>query len=260
MAPMKFEENIKRKLDARTIKPTEAAWERISKNLDDKPSRKKKPRWFWLAVAAGFVGILILAGNFLGPDFNNTKNQVVTAPTQNDSSEKEIVPDEILVRNETVLEQKKEEKPFGERFSGANAEVKGKSEKIRSSQDFQKEKKAFAESEKTTKKPPKTTQKFDDPALNRSIDREVDALLATVDSLRKNDQKVTDAEVNALLAKAQQKLLVEHDFLNGTEPLSAEALLQEAEEDIDRSFRDKIFDALKEGYMATREALASRNN
>ena len=260
MAPMKFEENIKQKLDGRKIKPSDSAWERIAKNLDDQRPKKQKPKWLWIAVAASFVGILILAGNFLGPDFNNTKNQVVTVPTQNDSSEKEIVPDEMLVQGETVLEQEKDDTPFGERFSGADAKVRGESEKTKLPQDFQKEKNAFAEAEKTTQKPSKITKKFEDPALNRSIDREVDALLATVDSLRKNDQQVTEADVDALLAQAQQKLLIDHEFSSGAENLSAEALLRETESEIDRSFRDKIFDALKEGYLTTREALASRNN
>lgn len=42
--------------------------------------------------------------------------------------------------------------------------------------------------------------------------------------------------------------------------ISAEALLYEVEEELDPSFRDRIFEALKDGFMKAREAIVSRNN
>ena len=274
MAPIKFEENIKQKLGERKMKPSDAAWERISRDLDRQAPKKRKNTWIWIAVAAGFIGILILAGSFFRPVTKNMENQIVAVPAYKNGDQKVGNPSEKIVGNQTVLDQGKADKPFGKKDLGVDTKVGSNSKNTRALETISKEESplphtdlANAEAEKITKNVPKTlknpvkpNEKFDDPALNRSIDREVNALLATVDSLEKEDHKVSDAEVNALLAKAQQKLLVERDFLNGTEPLSAEALLREAEGDLDRSFRDRLFDALKEGYLKTRDALASRND
>jgi len=42
--------------------------------------------------------------------------------------------------------------------------------------------------------------------------------------------------------------------------VDASALLLEAEQELDRSFRDQIFDALKSGYLKAKTAVANRNN
>ena len=65
MAPVKFEENIREKLEQRELKPSASAWERIEQRLDTSAKRKTKKGYAVWLVAAGFIGILILAGKFL---------------------------------------------------------------------------------------------------------------------------------------------------------------------------------------------------
>ena len=70
----------------------------------------------------------------------------------------------------------------------------------------------------------------------------------------------SDAEIDKLLRDAQRDIISEKMFDRERNTISAEALLYEVEEELDPSFRDRIFEALKDGFMKAREAIVSRNN
>ena len=265
MAPMKFEENIKERLDGREIKPSADAWERINAQLENDKSRKRKPSWFWLAVAAGFVGILILAGNFFKTSPQAQGNPAVTISTTTDAEKKEGNLNQIPIKEDkTILVDN--DKPYGENKTKTSKTIdkNHKKGKITDADlSIKPTKTALTEAGKTTETPEKTTPKtevFKDELLNTSIDAEINALLARVDSLKQSNHQVTDTDIDALLAQAQEKIVNEHRFIEPNKSLSATALLQEVEGELDNSFRDEIFNALKAGYIKTREAIASRND
>ena len=54
MSPLKFEENIKKELENRTISTSRGAWDKLSNRLDDSQSSKKKSLW-WIGIAASVV-------------------------------------------------------------------------------------------------------------------------------------------------------------------------------------------------------------
>jgi len=59
MEPNKFEKHIKNQLEEREIKPSSGAWEKLSERLDDEIPQVKKRNYFFYAVAASFIGLLI---------------------------------------------------------------------------------------------------------------------------------------------------------------------------------------------------------
>ena len=73
------------------------------------------------------------------------------------------------------------------------------------------------------------------------------------------DAKVTDAEVDSLLWAAQRDILTQK-LLSPDGKVDPMALLTEVEDELDESFRDQIFEALKQGYLKVRTAVADRNN
>ncbi|MEH6408423.1 MAG: hypothetical protein V7767_14190, partial [Leeuwenhoekiella sp.] len=95
--------------------------------------------------------------------------------------------------------------------------------------------------------------------LQPSIDDKVNTLLAQVDLMEQNAQ-VTDAEIDALLKKAQEDIFKERMYNDQTNTVNANALLMEVESELDQSFREKVFDALKDGFLKAREAIVDRNN
>ena len=58
MAPIKFEEHIKEKLDKREIKPSVRAWESIASSIDNTNQGNKKG-FVWYAIAACVLGLLM---------------------------------------------------------------------------------------------------------------------------------------------------------------------------------------------------------
>ncbi len=71
--------------------------------------------------------------------------------------------------------------------------------------------------------------------------------------------QLADAAVEQLLRDARQEILAERSARQQT-TVDAMALLSEVETDLDRSFRDQIFEKLKAGYTRVRTAIADRNN
>ena len=112
----------------------------------------------------------------------------------------------------------------------------------------------FAATEKTKKIEP-----LEEPVKNL-INTEVDNLLSKVEQQENTGVAYSDAEIDKLLREAQREIITEKLFKNAQQEVSAQALLYEVEEELDPSFRDRIFEALKEGFVKAREAVVSRNN
>ena len=84
-------------------------------------------------------------------------------------------------------------------------------------------------------------------------------VLAQVDVLEQDNEELTDAEVDALLRSAQEEILTDKLFRDN-HSIDAMALLSEVEGELDKSFRDQIFESLKSGFFKVRTAVADRNN
>ncbi len=245
MAPVKFEDNIRERLEQRELKPSAAAWERIEQGLDASAKRKTKKGYaFWL-VAAGFVGILILAGRFLFISPEANQNPVVNAP---------------------VEEQKIEARPQQELFQSQQDKLNESTSVV--SAEKQQQKQETVNPVPTTVSVEETesvaVQETGSEALEKPVQQKVDAevekLLNTVTQQQNTGVAYSDAEIDKLLRDAQRDILSEQIFDKNQNRVSAEALLYEVEEELDPSFKDRIFEALKEGFLKAREAVASRND
>lgn len=247
MAPMKFEENIRERLEQREIKPSVKAWERIERDLDASAKRKNKKGYSWLIMAAGFTGVLILAGLvFFKTEMPNAP-QVVINPNVENSVEKNTVeevkkPDVKQVESGEIQIARSEEmaKPTSDK------------QKIIRPQGQVEQKSSVAESASQNIKIEEPVQKY--------IDEEVNALLAKATEQQKTGVAYSDLEIEKLLRDAQRDIITEKLFKNAQNSVNAEALLYEVEEELDPSFRDRIFEALKDGFLKAREAVVSRNN
>lgn len=246
MAPIKFEENMRERLEQREIKPSASAWERIEQGLDTSAKRKYKINYGWLLLAASFIGIVILSGKlFFSKDQEHTP-QVVESPIEEIKTQ---------IETTTPAEQKQiiivEEKATSEKLvlSQEKPVEEGRKEAV---EILKKEGIATAE---TLKNKPSL-----EAPVQQKIDDEVDALLAKVHEQQNTGLAYSDAEIDQLLREAQRDIISEKIFDNERNTVSAEALLYEVEEELDPSFRDRIFEALKEGFLKAREAVASRNN
>ncbi len=91
------------------------------------------------------------------------------------------------------------------------------------------------------------------------INAKIAEIVAQVDLMENNNLPISNAEVDSLLRKAQNEVLADKIF-NKEGKVDAMALLNEVEGELDKSFREQIFESLKTGFLKVRTAVADRNN
>lgn len=263
MAPMKFEENIKEKLGERTLEPSANAWETIASQLEQQDSKKKFNYKFWIAIAAVLlVGVFLFAGLFKSPVATPPSNVVETESESIKVKIKSPIQENIDVPTEAVVVV---EPVILEPVDKIKAVPNTPSKKDRIKTEIVNVDKATV-IEKTPNKSvvainnPVVQETSETAILQQKIQEKVSELVAEVDKLKADNEAVSDAEIDALLAKAQRDILRDRAYNAQTRTVDASALLLDVELEMERSFRDKIFDALKDGFTKARDAVADRNN
>jgi len=264
MAPIKFEENIKDKLEQRALNPSPDAWRKLSDRLDAEPKNKRKKAYWRFGIAASFVGLLIVASIFFSKNQEESLNETILVeeeiknPLNKKGGVKDVIVETQKVEdNQVVLESVKKdiiktEKPP---LQTNKPVLKNKSEAI------------VLVEENTTE-----TQEAEVIALQETIaiteindakaikNKKIDEVVAQIQKLQKERTSVTDAEIDALLNQAQEELNTQRLYNDLTKVVDAKLLLQQVETDLDQSFRDRVFEALKSSYKKVRTAVAERNN
>lgn len=242
MAPIKFEKDIKEKLEGREIKPSDNAWEEVSGRIEVSKSERKRS-FAWYAVAASFIGLIMMSVFFFKNEeiLEEPKTPLVIQDEKTDGlnnmsdfqQEEVVIVDNVFEQEEkgALLEIKKENK---EKIQLSSTIVKG--ELSREEDKLV----ALSESEKI-------------------INNKIAEVVAEVNHLEKKNISLTDVEVDSLLRKAQREILADKIFIasNKVDPAT---LLAEAEYELDQTFRDQIFKTLKNGLEKVSTAVADRNN
>jgi len=241
MAPIKFEENIKDKLEKRTIKPSADAWQTLASRLETKNNKKKSPYYLWLGVAASIVAIMFIASQL----FVNKNNTTIETPVIVNTNKETIK----KIESENVLHKKDVLTNNVEKESVKELNIKTpKSEKTEVAQlTKQKEEKTVLPKEVIVNK-----TSFED--------LKVQQVVAQIQGLKDKGESVTDKDIDALLDQAQKEITLQKIYNETTKTVDANALLQDVESDLQQSFRDKVFNALKSSYNTVKTAVAERNN
>lgn len=252
MAPIKFEENIKEKLENRTINPSANAWETLSKNLENTPQTQSKNKFWWLTIAASFIGMLLVY-NIM---FNNTSQ---TIPNQNVVEINTEYLKEINNANNTIEKATKVE-PRAAQVNTQNQTVTtGKQLKSVQTQNNNSKEKAkkynttLVKTETKTNKI-KTVTSIAGSGLKvnkATINIETVAQTQTVEK-----PVVLDDEIEQLLKAAQSK--VSKTATQTTVVLDHNSILNEVEDDLERTFRDKILTVVKDGFYSAKDVMAER--
>ena len=282
MAPIKLEDNMKERLEERTIEPTMAAWDKISSKLDVEQGTKKNRRVLWMSIAASFVGgALIALFVFQNMDTMDTSPEIVNTDTDNESlfldpTEETVKDQEIRNQNLQQLEEAVVQKTS---TSTQELEVEKQKDKtksvskqnIKTASSGINERTAIAQNDKETtsvkqetaivsvqKQESQNAVALKDPKdLEKIIIQNTEETVAQVE----DKESVTDAEIEALLKNAQRDIISKKIINQNTNTVDANALLLDVEAEVaPTSFRNKIFDAVVEGFEITRDAVANRNN
>lgn len=244
MAPIEFEKQIKEKLDERKIKPSAAAWEKIKDKIEV-PATRKKPAFMRYAVAAAIVGIFF---SVLWIS-NNSENEVL--------ENQPIVDNPVDQKKEVEIMEDTDKDHQTEPVEIVNitpAEKDPVSETEVSQSPIAKNKDLALDTQHNN-----TEDSFLSLQAEERIDQKIAEVVAQVNFIENNQESITDAEVDSLLRNAQRELLAEK-ALQSEQNIDAAELLAGVEAELDQSFRDQVFERLKNGFIKVRTAVADRNN
>ena len=246
MAPNKFENHIKKQLEDREIRPSSNAWLKLSNRLDEAAIEQPKRRnYFWYAVAACVVGLIILSAVF----FNAT-------PILSESNIQVVEDDkEVFEKVDDFPETKIERNAVEVVSTGGAVEEKLESKVVKTKAEVP-EKEALSETLVAVSNEVQVPLK---DASEEIINTKLLQLFAQVEALEHENEVLTDAEVDSLLRRAQEEILTDKLFQDN-HSIDAMALLSEVESELDKSFRDQIFESLKSGFFKVRTAVADRND
>lgn len=249
----KFEKEAREKLEERQIKPSAQSWEKLDAKLNAEENKASQKPWKYIAAA---VAMLLIAGTFMWNDNFSESPQVVEEPV-NKIIKKPEVKQEFTQENKTQItseEIKKEEEISTEK------EIKNK---------VANKSKPSLLAEKTSEAPVLKEVEIEEAVALETISLEppvseekliqskLEEIIATA---AKNDE-ISEDEVDVLLAEAASEISRERNlniYASGNE-INANALLAEVEDEIYQSFKAKVFEVLKEGYLKAKTAVANRN-
>jgi hypothetical protein len=263
MAPNKFENRLKEQLEKRQISPSEDSWDKLSSRLDaeEKKSLGISRKW-WMGMAAAAVTALLIGTFVSKTDIFGTSPSVVDNPTEEIENYK-TTPENGNYRPEAELasEEIEAEKISKEKNESDKKEIVQKQEKtIEKSPIAAVDVEIPEKIEENSTEITQTAAPEEKYSENEAIESKLEQIIAEVNAKEARGDEITNEEVDRLLASAAKDLSKSSQFRYTAGSVDALSLLEDVEEELDASFREKVFDILKDGFIKARTAVATRND
>lgn len=238
MAPSNWDNHIKESLEKRQLQPSPEAWSKLQSRLESEEKRKSNKSFWWLGLAASIIGIVFISTVFFNKNEQPTNNVVETLKPVIEAEKNIKQPEVITEQPIEIVEQSKEQPKKNQTIH---------SSQIKNNQNIVETK--TNESEILKQQP-----------INSFEDEKLKEVVAQIQELKNTNEAVTEDDIDALLKEAEQAIFKEKIKRANTLTVDADALLQDVEADLQQSFRDRVFEALKSSYETVRTAVADRNN
>lgn len=227
MEQNKIEDQIKEKLNNRTIQPSAASWDRLDAMLNSTEKEKSKSNYKWLAVAAAVVvflglGILYTSTQTSSTQINDSIHVATVMEPKNDFVTATPIATIAVDKKSPILTQNESKK--------INTKTIISEEK--SSQKLESVQKIVAQEIATNSKtnPPKTYKYISPEALLNEIETGQKTINPNRNTVSKNKIKI-----------------------------NAAALLSGVEKELDSVYRETTLDKLNKNYNRIKSVIANRN-
>ncbi|PTX63648.1 hypothetical protein C8N46_101250 [Kordia periserrulae] len=238
---------IKQLLEERRMEVSEQSWETLAARLDanDRQKRSKKMYIPYAACLALLIGWIVFS--ILRSETAKVEDVIANEelPVQKKSKpiitpQKEINPTketDVVVTEQIVNTEKQVTKQVKELQTDLQKEVQ----------------QTVVVQEKAV--PQKLETVIQEKEIIVASNDELKASIASL--FEKEERTVTDAEIDYLLKEAQaslKHLKVKEEKVNDTHIATAEELLNEVEHELDKSFKQRVFELVKRNLQRTRTA------
>jgi len=256
MGPIKFEENIKSKLEKRTIKPSENAWNKLSANLDAQEDSSKNPVSWWLGIAATLVGVFLVSTLFIKTgDDKTVLPTLVETPIKGNKILQEEVPEiDVIVENEEGTSKEN----IKSSSNSKNVLLKQKNTLKTIKNISSKTKSEVAVYNFINRETIENIEEVNSNSIIKNTSNQ--EIVAHISEIENAKDMVTDEEIELLLKSAEEDLVKNNNNMVRTKMADASSLLQDVETDLEKSFRDRMFNTLISGYNTLKTAVVERND
>ncbi|TNJ43729.1 hypothetical protein KFZ70_08025 [Tamlana fucoidanivorans] len=245
MAPINFEKDIKEKVNNRRLEPSKKAWDNLSHQLDVEISPRHNTRYWRIGLAASVAAFLFYIVSHKQEPFIDS-NKIISQEVLTEVEQHNIIEVADTVKNDQEASSVNHDNTLS-LITTSETEIHVTT--ITQS--------SLNNQEQTHTKVKNLNE---DVLQERSIieEQKIKSIVAQVEILASNKQVVTDADIEALLKAAEQDIALSR-LNNEQQSVDANALLQEVEEELDQSFRTRVFEAIKAKYNTVKTAVAQRN-
>lgn len=253
--------NIKDILEERSIEASENSWEQLAGRLDAYDNKKKRENIY--PYAACVAMLIALIGFLIGKTVGET--QIVVDTEKTIQVQKDIKRQKPVLNKETI-ENKVEKAIVAQEETSKIKKVQDEKEKLLKEKLTQNQQKMSAIAlQKEIQKPisinsSKATLKRNKEKVAAVLQKDVinnDELKASIAALSAAEKvSISDEKIDQLLKEAQQTLqnLNIKETIDITSFATADELLNEVEYELDMSFKQKVFELVKDKISKTRTA------
>ena len=242
-----WEKKVSEQLRQRRINPRPELWKKLEEELGGQvisESRKSPLILYWRYAAVVAVALVVASQIWKREEQESSAlpEVVVEQPEQE-------VPEKISERMNYIAKEITET----ESISGDKENSISNSQPQVRFKEIQEEELVIVDVESGSQNP---------SALDLAIEEKTQGLLAEVLAIQDTGKRVTDSEVDSLLRRAQNEILMDRQLIaSQSSKTDAMALLAEAEFELynDQNFRDRLFDSLKDSFLRVSTAVAQRN-
>lgn len=237
--------NLKDKLQNRTITPSSNSWEKLNDKLAAQENKENGKKWLFLKYAAVILILVSVGFFFFQSEEEIKKNPIIVSPTLKKDFNRIPKINEEVEAEVAVTPIIKLEKESKEKNSIINKSVK---------QSETREAVAFREESSSTIKKEEKTLQIEDFKIEESI------LLTENNNIKTTEkQQNIDLEIDQLLINATIKRANSTQNLNKG-AISANDLLFEVEEDLDKDLKQKLFETIVKTLKNPKEVITDIGN
>lgn len=246
MAPHKLDNKIKEVFEKRTIEPSKESWETLNERLNQNSEKSSKRLFYILGFAATFTGVMLCVTLIFKKetsevivDTNEVSTEIKTVENNNNKVDKEkLQQDEIVAPTESLHQNKIAKKPV---VDNANTQLNS----VKSNSAIIKEQRL---------------ETLQGNTMQNTVAGEGESNVIQEKQVAITNEGVifSAQETDNLLAAAQQKIASQQPN-DSPKILDYNGLLNEVEDDLEETLRDKMLKTIKSSYYTVRSVVAERN-
>lgn len=241
MEPNKLENQIQEKLNAREIKPSVQAWDRLDAMLTVAENKKPKKRFSWLYIAASIIGFV-----FVGLLFYNQESKNVNTNNQTIVEVNEVEKENSKTSNVVEVLNAANYSNKNDKSSSQNQISNNKDNLNNAKNEYKDERQLVTKSEKSLINEGVSIINQNQIAENQKQDIQNQPIA---------NQQVLEANNEDFLILVKPKVTTKSSF-----KFNSTSLLSEVNGEITTEFRENVFTKVAKNFQTVRVALAERNN